>query len=64
MLLQLFLILKAETVKVVGRKAWVNGWIELLTDDGTDGMRLVEAEGLFIEPRDAANMSKNLAATD
>ena len=59
-----FLVLRAETTKVTGRKAWAKGWIELLTNDGADGQRLVEAEGLFVEPRDATKMPKDLAATD
>lgn len=54
-----YVVLKAETTKVEGRKAWVKGWIEVLGDDeeGT-GVKLVEAEALFIEPRYAAQMAK------
>jgi acyl-coenzyme A thioesterase PaaI-like protein len=53
-----YLVLKAETTKVEGRKAWVKGWIELLADDDGDGTKLVEAEALFIEPKGAANMAR------
>lgn len=54
-----YVVLKAETIKVEGRKAWVKGWIEMLGDDeeGT-GVKVVEAEALFIEPRHAAHMQK------
>jgi acyl-coenzyme A thioesterase PaaI-like protein len=54
-----YVVLKAETTKVEGRKAWVKGWIEVLGDDeeGT-GVKVVEAEALFIEPRHAAQMAK------
>lgn len=54
-----FVVLKAYTTKVEGRKAWVKGWIELLGDseDG-EGTKLVEAEALFIEPRGAKNMAR------
>ena len=58
-----FLVLRAETTKVMGRKAWAKGWIEVLSDDGANAQRLVEAEGLFVEPRNAANMPKDLAAS-
>lgn len=51
-------VLRAETVKVEGRKAWVRGWIEELDEgrEGLTGERLVEAEALFIEPRYAAKV--------
>ena len=49
-----FLVLKAKTTKVDGRKAWVEGWIEPLETEGEEQPeRLVEANGLFIEPRHA-----------
>ena len=62
-----FVVLKARTVKVEGRKAWVKGRVEVLPmpvgGDGNiegrgnagpyeeKGEVLVEAEGLFVEPR-------------
>jgi acyl-coenzyme A thioesterase PaaI-like protein len=59
-----FLVLRAKTDKVEGRKAWSSGWIEPLEDaqDETteqNGVevhqkpRLVEAHALFIEPKHA-----------
>ncbi|KAK4993927.1 hypothetical protein LTR50_000141 [Elasticomyces elasticus] len=50
-----YVVLRAETLNVEGRKAWVRGWIELLAEEGQEGepVRLVEAEALFIEPRGA-----------
>ena len=49
-----FVVLKAWTTKVEGRKAWVKGRLETLTEDGSDGKILVEAEALFVEPKNAA----------
>lgn len=53
-----FVVLKAQTTKVEGRKAWVEGWIELLGEDDGEGVRLVKAEALFIEPKNAASMAR------
>ena len=49
-----YVCLKAETVKVEGRKAWVKGTIESLVDEGETPTVFVEAEALVIEPRQAA----------
>jgi acyl-coenzyme A thioesterase PaaI-like protein len=49
-----YVALRAETVKVEGRKAWVEGRIETLPLDGKDPVVLVEAKALFIEPKQAA----------
>lgn len=53
-----FLVLRAQTTKQEGRKAWVEGWIEPLEQgEGEEGEvkeRLVEASALFIEPRHAS----------
>lgn len=46
-----FVVLKAETIKAEGRKVWVKGRIELLSETEESGKVLVEADGLFIEPR-------------
>jgi len=46
-----FVVLKAETTKVEGRKVWVKGRIELLGENEEPGQVLVEAEGLFVEPK-------------
>ncbi|KAF2094762.1 hypothetical protein NA57DRAFT_79930 [Rhizodiscina lignyota] len=64
-----YVVLRAETQKVEGRKAWVKGWIETLPapeeweveglngeKKGKDPVRLVEAEALFVEPKGAATM--------
>jgi acyl-coenzyme A thioesterase PaaI-like protein len=58
-----YVVLKAYTQKVEGRKAWVKGWIELLGDEDGNGTKVVEAEALFIEPKNAANLAKNLVAS-
>lgn len=50
-----YYVLKAETTRVEGRKAWVEGRIETLpTGDGSEAVLVVEARGLFIEPKQAA----------
>jgi len=48
-----FVVLKAKTVKVEGRKAWVEGHIETLAKDGQEPTVLVEASALMIEPKQA-----------
>ena len=53
-----YVVLKAETTKVEGRKAWVKGWIELLGEEDGEGVKLVEAEALFIEPRKRQGFGK------
>jgi acyl-coenzyme A thioesterase PaaI-like protein len=53
-------VLRAETTKVEGRKAWVKGWLETLADEGKGekSVVLTEGEALFIEPRQAASMRR------
>ncbi|KAJ6259484.1 hypothetical protein Dda_5121 [Drechslerella dactyloides] len=48
-----FIVIKAETTKVEGRKAWVSARLESLPEPGAtgDGKVLVEATALMIEPR-------------
>jgi 3'-phosphoadenosine 5'-phosphosulfate synthase len=54
-----FLVLRATTTKVDGRKAWVEGWIESLEGpEGEEPEKLVEATGLFVEPKHAKVLSK------
>jgi acyl-coenzyme A thioesterase PaaI-like protein len=43
------IMVKAETERIDGRKAWVKAKME----DSTTGMLLVEADALFLEPRNA-----------
>ena len=49
-----FVVLRAVTTKVEGRKAWVEGRIETLVGEGETPVVLAEATALFIEPRQAA----------
>ena len=49
-----FIVLRAVTTKVEGRKAWVEGRIETLVGEGEKPLILAEASALFIEPRQAA----------
>jgi acyl-coenzyme A thioesterase PaaI-like protein len=53
-----YVVLRAETTKFEGRKAWVKGRLETLPPDGSQGNLLVEAEALFIEPRNAAILAR------
>ena len=48
-----YVVIKAEVVKTEGRKVWVKGRIEGLGDGKKEGDVLVEAEALFIEPKNA-----------
>ncbi|KAL2002218.1 hypothetical protein VTN02DRAFT_397 [Thermoascus thermophilus] len=52
-----YMVLRAETVKVEGRKAWVEGRIETLPEEGKEPEVLVEAKALFIEPKYAKQMA-------
>jgi len=49
-----YVVLRAKTTKVEGRKAWVEGRIETLVGEGEEPTILAEATALFIEPRQAA----------
>ncbi|PWY81994.1 thioesterase family protein [Aspergillus heteromorphus CBS 117.55] len=51
-----YAVLRAETVKVEGRKAWVEGRIETLPEEGKEPAVLVEANALFIEPKLASTI--------
>lgn len=53
-----FVVLRAKTTNVEGRKAWVEGHIETLVEEGEKPTVLVEASALFIEPRQAATMAR------
>ena len=49
-----YLVLKARTIKVEGRKAFVEGHIETMPEDGEEPEILVTADALFVEPKHAA----------
>ncbi|KAL9107979.1 MAG: hypothetical protein Q9227_007194 [Pyrenula ochraceoflavens] len=51
-----YLVLRAKTVNLEGRKAWVEGHIETLPEEGMQPEILVKASALFIEPRGAQAM--------
>ncbi|KAF4123313.1 Thioesterase superfamily [Geosmithia morbida] len=53
-----FLVLRAETTKVEGRKAWVKGRLEQLSAPGETPVVFAEAEGLFVSPKYAAVMPR------
>ncbi|KAF5632623.1 hypothetical protein F25303_9354 [Fusarium sp. NRRL 25303] len=48
-----FILIRADVTEVQGRKAWVRGVVE----DAENGTVLVEATGLFIEPKWAASLA-------
>ncbi|GAO49384.1 hypothetical protein G7K_3534-t1 [Saitoella complicata NRRL Y-17804] len=50
-----WIVLKATTTKVEGRKAWVEGHIETLEENP---LKVVEAKALFIEPKYAGMLTK------
>jgi acyl-coenzyme A thioesterase PaaI-like protein len=54
-----YAVLRARTVKVEGRKAWVEGHIESLPKNGEEPVVMVEAKALFIEPAFAKVSSLN-----
>lgn len=58
-----YIVLRAATVKHEGRKAWVEGRIETLPEGDEEPVVLVEAKGLFIEPKYAAGLSNLYKAT-
>lgn len=54
-----YLVLRATTTKVEGRKAWVEGRIETLPmEEGQEPVVLVTASALYVSPRQAATMAK------
>lgn len=60
-----YLVLRAKTTKVEGRKAWAEGWIESLeVAEGEEPQKLVEATALFVEPRHAKVSRSLLVVTD
>lgn len=54
-----FVVLRAVTTMVEGRKAWVEGHIETLVGEGETPRVLADATALFIEPRQAAVRTKH-----
>ncbi|KAI5283556.1 hypothetical protein KEM54_002034 [Ascosphaera aggregata] len=53
-----YFVLRATTTKVEGRKAWVEGHIESLPEEGKEPVVFVEAKALFIEPKNADKIPK------
>ncbi|KAL4804341.1 HotDog domain-containing protein [Aspergillus unguis] len=51
-------VLQAETVKVEGRKAWVEGALRMMPANGMEGEEVLvaEARALFVEPKFAESM--------
>ncbi|KAI5862665.1 Thioesterase/thiol ester dehydrase-isomerase [Durotheca rogersii] len=49
-----YVVLRAKTTKVEGRKAWVEGRIETLVGEGEQPVVLAEATALFVSPKQAA----------
>ncbi|EQB44612.1 hypothetical protein CGLO_16625 [Colletotrichum gloeosporioides Cg-14] len=53
-----YVVLRAQTVRVEGRKAWVEGQLETLVDEGQEPVVLAQATALFVSPRFASVMAK------
>lgn len=49
-----YVVLRAQTVRVEGRKAWVEGQLETLVDEGQEPVVLAQATALFVSPRFAS----------
>jgi len=59
-----YLVLRATTTKVAGRKAWVEGQIETLpTKAGEQPVVLATANALYVSPRHASIMANVLPVT-
>lgn len=61
-----FVVLRANTTKLQGRKIWVEGHIETLVTEGEKPVVLVEASALFVElrqPAVGADLSLHYAAS-
>lgn len=48
-----YVVLRSKTVKVDGRKVWVEGTLESLPEEGETPVIYTEASALFIEPKQA-----------
>jgi len=54
-----YLVLRATTVKLEGRKAWVEGRIETLPkEEGQEPTVLATAKALYVSPKQASTMAK------
>ncbi|OHF04340.1 thioesterase superfamily protein [Colletotrichum orchidophilum] len=53
-----YVVLRARTTRVEGRKAWVEGQLETLAADGEQPVVLAQASALFVSPRFASVMAK------
>lgn len=49
-----YYVLRAKTVNVEGRKAWVEGHIETLEEQGKESTVCTQASALYVEPKSAA----------
>ncbi|KAI9735286.1 MAG: hypothetical protein M1834_001877 [Cirrosporium novae-zelandiae] len=59
-----YYVLRARTTKIEGRKAWVEGHIENLTQNGEERVIYADAVGLFIEPRNTGMLGMSKKAAD
>lgn len=58
-----YYLLRAKTVNVEGRKAWVDGHIETLEEQGKEPTVCAQASALYVEPKQAAWMTKLMPIT-
>ncbi|KAI0025441.1 Adenylylsulfate kinase-domain-containing protein [Xylariomycetidae sp. FL0641] len=59
-----YVVLRATTTKVEGRKAWVEGRIETLVGEGETPVVLADATALFVSPKNAALMTNIFPSTN
>ncbi|TID03825.1 UPF0644 protein PB2B4.06 [Colletotrichum higginsianum] len=53
-----YVVMRARTMRVEGRKAWVEGHLETLAANGEEPVILAQASALFVSPRFAMVMAK------
>ncbi|KAJ5947095.1 hypothetical protein N7466_000110 [Penicillium verhagenii] len=51
-----YFVVHAKVTKVLGRKAWVDGWVETLPSERGESTLIAEAKSLFVEPKHAAGL--------
>ncbi|CAN8099514.1 unnamed protein product [Discula destructiva] len=58
-----YIVLRGKLTKAEGRKAWVEARIETLPEGDEKPVVLVEATALYVEPKQAAALSRNYSAS-
>jgi uncharacterized protein (TIGR00369 family) len=53
-----FLVVRCEVESIEGRKAWVKGRLETVTEGGEEGVLLAEGKALYVAPKNLAGLMK------